>query len=57
MYAIGLDYGTNSVRAIVAECQTGAVLGSGIYEYAHGTQGIIGDLKILILHVSILLTI
>ena len=45
MYTIGLDYGTNSVRSIVADCQTGAVLGSGIYEYVHGTQGIIEDLK------------
>ena len=45
MYAIGLDYGTNSVRAIVADCQTGMVVGSSIYEYVHGTHGIIGDLK------------
>ncbi len=45
MYAIGLDYGTNSVRAIVVHSGTGEVCGSGVYAYAHGDQGVISDLK------------
>ena len=43
MYAIGLDYGTNSVRAIVVHCKTGEVCGSGVYAYMHGEKGVIGN--------------
>ena len=42
-YAIGLDYGTNSVRAIVVDCENGAILGSGVFDYSHGDKGVVTD--------------
>lgn len=37
-YVIGLDYGTLSGRAIIADCRDGAVLASVVKEYAHGVM-------------------
>ena len=37
-YAIGIDYGTLSARALVAEIGTGRELGEAVYEYAHGVM-------------------
>jgi len=42
-YTIGLDYGTNSVRCLVVDVNTGEELGSGVWEYETGEQGIILD--------------
>src|SRR4029450_5041442 len=42
-YAIGLDYGTNSVRAVVADCADGRLVGSAVVDYASGEQGILLD--------------
>lgn len=44
-YAIGLDYGTNSVRAIVVDTADGRILGSNAHGYACGDMGVIGDPK------------
>ena len=43
MYSIGLDYGTNSVRALIVRASDGFELGSGIAPYAHGESGILLD--------------
>src|SRR5208283_6177132 len=40
-YTIGLDYGTNSVRALVVNVANGAEVGTAVWTYAHGTQGVI----------------
>ncbi|HEX8463701.1 MAG TPA: ribulokinase [Abditibacterium sp.] len=40
-YTIGLDYGTNSVRALIVNVQTGEEIGTAVWNYAHGAQGII----------------
>ena len=40
-YTIGLDYGTNSVRALVVDVATGAEAGSAVQVYAHGKEGVI----------------
>lgn len=40
-YAIGLDYGTNSVRALLVNAQTGEEIGDATWNYAHGTQGVV----------------
>jgi L-ribulokinase len=40
-YTIGLDYGTNSVRALVVDISNGAEVGSAVRVYAHGTEGVI----------------
>lgn len=40
---LGLDFGTNSVRAIVVETLTGAELGTSVFEYRMGQRGVILD--------------
>jgi L-ribulokinase len=40
-YAIGLDYGTNSVRALVVDTVHGREVGTSVWNYEHGTQGVI----------------
>jgi L-ribulokinase len=42
-YAIGVDYGTNSVRALVVDISTGQELASHVYEYRRGDAGILLD--------------
>ncbi|MFT6792766.1 MAG: L-ribulokinase [Rubritalea sp.] len=43
MYSIGLDYGTNSCRALVVNLESGAELGSAVFPYPSGEMGIITD--------------
>jgi len=40
-YTIGLDYGTNSVRALIVNVANGAEVATAVWPYAHGTQGVI----------------
>ena len=40
-YTIGLDYGTNSVRALIVNVTNGAEIAAAVWTYAHGTQGVI----------------
>lgn len=44
-YTIGLDYGTNSVRAIVVATETGKEVGSAVFNYPHGDMGVVTDPK------------
>jgi len=37
-YALGLDYGTLSVRALLIDIHTGAEIASNVYEYEHGVM-------------------
>lgn len=43
MYTIGIDYGTNSVRALVVRTKDGAELGTGVFNYPSGNQGVLLD--------------
>jgi len=38
-YTIGIDYGTNSVRAVVVSCANGTVVGTSVFDYPSGEQG------------------
>jgi L-ribulokinase len=40
-YAIGLDFGTNSVRALVVNTANGREVGTAVWNYEHGTDGVI----------------
>ena len=40
-YSIGLDYGTNSVRALIVNTSNGREVGTAVWEYAHGAHGVI----------------
>ncbi|HTR40848.1 MAG TPA: ribulokinase [Pseudomonadales bacterium] len=40
-YTIGLDYGTNTVRALIVNVADGTEVASAVWPYAHGTQGVI----------------
>ena len=42
-YAIGLDFGTNSVRALVVDVATGREAGTGVFEYPSGEDGVLLD--------------
>lgn len=42
-YTLGIDYGTNSVRAVVVDCSDGALIGTHVYNYPSGDQGVILD--------------
>ncbi|MBI5425770.1 MAG: ribulokinase [Opitutae bacterium] len=43
MYTLGIDFGTNSVRALVVRCADGAEFGAGVADYPSGQQGILLD--------------
>jgi len=40
---LGLDYGTNSVRALIVDCANGRELGTCVVEYPSGHQGVLLD--------------
>jgi L-ribulokinase len=44
-YAIGLDFGTNSVRALVVDVRDGRELGEAVSDYGHGERGVIVEGK------------
>lgn len=44
-YTIGLDFGTNSVRALVADVADGTEVATSIWNYAYGEQGVVLDGK------------
>ena len=43
MFTLGIDYGTNSVRALVVRCADGAELGSCVVHYPSGQAGVLLD--------------
>ncbi len=45
MFTLGIDYGTNSVRALVVRCRDGAEFGSAVVNYPSGQQGVLLDPK------------
>jgi L-ribulokinase len=42
-FAIGVDYGTNSVRALVVDIATGAEIAATVWDYKHGDAGVMLD--------------
>jgi len=41
MYSIGVDFGTNSARAIVVSCADGAAIGTAVSDYHSGDHGVL----------------
>jgi L-ribulokinase len=44
-YTLGIDFGTNSARALVVRCRDGAELGTRVAAYRSGRQGVLLDPK------------
>ncbi len=44
-YSIGLDFGTNSCRALIVDIQSGQELASHVFNYPSGDSGVITDVK------------
>ena len=40
-FVVGIDYGTNSVRAIVVACENGRELGESVFAYPSGEHGVL----------------
>jgi L-ribulokinase len=40
-YTIGLDYGTNTVRTLIVNVANGQEVGTAVWGYEHGTEGVI----------------
>ena len=40
-YTLGIDYGTNSVRAVVVDTSDGAVVGTSVFDYPGGEAGVL----------------
>jgi L-ribulokinase len=45
MFTLGVDFGTNSVRALVVRCSDGAEFGGRVVDYPSGAQGVLLDPK------------
>ena len=45
MFTVGVDFGTNSVRALIVRVSDGAEYGSRVVDYPSGAQGILLDPK------------
>lgn len=45
MFTLGIDYGTNSVRALIVRCADGAEMGAAVVNYPSGKQGVLLDPK------------
>src|SRR3954469_119514 len=44
-FTIGIDYGTNSVRAVVVDTANGRTVGAKVFDYPSGDQGVLLDPK------------
>src|SRR3954453_23536937 len=44
-YTIGIDYGTNSVRAVVVNTTDGSVAGTRVFDYPSGDHGVLLDAR------------
>jgi L-ribulokinase len=44
-HTLGIDYGTNSVRALVVGCDDGREVGTAVFDYPSGDHGILLDPK------------
>ena len=42
-YTLGIDYGTNSVRALLVRCRDGHELAAAVFDYPSGHQGVLTD--------------
>jgi len=43
VFSLGIDFGTNSVRALIVSCSDGAEVGSCVVDYPSGNQGVLLD--------------
>jgi len=44
-YVLGIDYGTNSVRALIVRCSDGEEIATHVFDYPSGQQGVLLDKK------------
>jgi L-ribulokinase len=42
-FSVGVDYGTNSVRALVVDTASGEEIATAVWQFAHGEHGVITD--------------
>ena len=44
-FVLGVDFGTNTARAVVVDCADGRIAGTSVFEYPSGDHGVITDPK------------